>query len=77
MELNGKEYDIIASFRGDQSLREVQADKFAMELLMPAKRVREEYGKLVIPVAASLARKFEVPIDVMKKRLDQLELMYI
>lgn len=69
--------DITASFRGDGSQKELTANKFAAELLMPEKLLEEEYGKMVIPVSDTLARKFKVPKDEMCKRLDHLEWRYI
>jgi len=48
-----------------------------MALLMPEKAVREEHAKMVIPLSKTLAEKFQVPKDVMKRRLDRLELIYI
>lgn len=69
--------EIIVSFADDQSWQEKWADRFAMVLLMPEKAVREEHAKMVIPLSKTLAEKFQVPKDVMKRRLDRLELIYI
>lgn len=69
--------ELLVSFEEDRALEEIRAEKFAMELLMPAKTVREEHAKMVIPISRSLAEKFQVPVAVMKRRLDRLELMYI
>lgn len=48
---------IVASFPKDKSPKENAANKFAAELLMPEKLVRQEYEKTVIPVSNSLAKK--------------------
>lgn len=72
-----KERKIIISFTGDRSQREVRAERFAMALLMPEKAVREEHAKMVIPLSGTLAKKFQVPQKVMRKRLDRLGLIYI
>ena len=68
---------ITVSFRGDGSYREVAANKFAAELLMPEKLLTEAYEKMVIPVSDTLARKFKVPKPVLCRQLDRLERMYI
>lgn len=68
---------IVTSFRRDRSPRETAANKFAAELLMPKKLVKEEYSKMVIPVSDTLAKKFEVSKPAMRIRLDSLGLMYV
>ncbi len=68
---------ITVSFRGDGSYREIAANKFAAELLMPEKLLTEVYEKMVIPVSDTLARKFKVPKPEMCRQLDRLERMYI
>ena len=68
---------IVTSFRRDRSHRETAANKFAAELLMPKKLIKEEYSKMVIPVSDTLAKKFEVSKPAMRIRLDGLGLMYV
>ena len=68
---------IVTSFRRDRSHRETAANKFASDLLMPKKLIKEEYSKMVIPVSDTLAKKFEVSKPAMRIRLDGLGLMYV
>lgn len=75
--MSGKDREIIVSFKGDRAEREVRAERFAMALLMPEIAVRKEHAKMVIPLSKTLAEKFQVPEDIMKRRLDGLELIYI
>ena len=53
---------------------EVEANKFAAELLMPEKELREEYEKLMFPTIDSLADTFGVSNQAMKFRLSNLGL---
>lgn len=68
---------LIVSFDGDRRVHELQADKFAGELLMPEKMLREAHGKMVIPVCSSLAKMFGVPEYIMRNRLEKLDLITI
>jgi len=68
---------IIVSFYKAQSPTEIEANKFASELLMPKDLLMKEYNKLVIPISDTLAKKFNVSKQTMRSRLDRLELLYI
>lgn len=68
---------ITVSFQGDASEKEVTANKFAAELLLPENLLEEAYSQMVIPISDSLARKFKVPKAEMCRRLDKLGWMYI
>lgn len=68
---------LIISFYGDLSIQEVQADKFANELLMPEKLLREAHDRMVIPICFSLAEIFEVPEYIMRNRLEKFDLISI
>lgn len=67
----------ITSFRSDRSPRETEANVFASELLMPEDMVIREHENMVIPVAESLAQKFNVSKPAMRIRLEELELLYV
>lgn len=68
---------IMASFKRDAAPHELEANRFAEELLMPEKLVREEHKKMVIPVCDTLVQKFKVTKEAMQHRLKDLGLMYI
>lgn len=68
---------LIVSFDGDRRVHELQADKFANELLMSEDMLREAHGKMVIPVCSSLAKMFGVPEYIMMNRLEKLDLIAI
>lgn len=68
---------IVASFRRDNLPREIAANKFAAELLTPKNLLQEEYEKMVIPVAQTLARKCGVSNRAMRMRLNSLGLIYV
>ena len=65
------------NFRGLSTPKERQADKFAAELLMPEKRLREEHGKLFFPLVSQLAERFNVSKEAMRYRLDEMGLSSI
>ena len=67
----------IISFRSDNSPREREANSFAAALLVPEDLLREEYGKMVIPVSDALADIFRVSKAAMRIRLEELELLYV
>jgi len=67
----------IISFRSDNSPREREANSFAAALLVPEDLLREEYGKMVIPVSDTLADIFRVSKATMRIRLEELELLYV
>lgn len=77
LHMKDSENKVITSFRMDHSPQEREADRFAAELLMPERLVREEYERLLIPVSDSLAKAFDVSKQAMRVRLDTLELMYV
>lgn len=68
---------LIISFYGDLSIQEVQADKFANELLMPEKLLRKAHDKMVIPICSSLAEIFGVSEAIMRNRLEKFDLIAI
>lgn len=68
--------DVIASFVSSKNKRDILADIFAEELLMPEECLRKEYKEMIIPVSTSLAEKFQVPVEKMEERLDSLGLTY-
>lgn len=57
--------------------RELAADIFAGELLIPPKSLDAVYKKLLIPSLSSLARIFKVSSNVMAARLDYLSMAYM
>ena len=77
MDKSTQENKIITSFRMDSSPKERQANTFAANLLMPESLVRQEHGRMVIPVSDSLAEIFRVSKQAMRFRLDELELLYV
>lgn len=56
------------------SPEEVQANKFASELLMPDDLVKNEYGKLLFPTISELSRIFHASKPAMTIKLRQLGL---
>ena len=77
MHMRDDHRSIVASFRRDNSPREIAANKFAAELLAPKNLLQEEYRKMVIPVAQTLARKCGVSNRAMRMRLNSLGLLYV
>ena len=69
---------MMISFRSARTQREYEADRFAAELLMPEKQIKEEYDKLARPYPniSTLAKKFNVSKAAMAYRLDTLGLRY-
>ena len=64
-------------FRFDENTsdpKEVAANIFAGQLLIPEKPLRKMYNSLVIPAADVMAREFEVSTHVMEARLEYLGL---
>lgn len=59
---------------GKTTPTEVEANKFASELLMPTNLVVREYDKLLFPTVAEMARIFDVSPAAMKIRLSTLGL---
>ena len=64
----------LISFSGDT--HEDEADRFAMELLIPEDNLRFVYKKLKVKYVSVLADIFSITIEVMRKRLDDLNLVY-
>lgn len=66
-------------FRTDENesdLKELKANEFARQLLIPEKLLRHVYKKFLVPSLLGLADIFEVPVEVMKDRLEFLKLPY-
>lgn len=68
---------LVVSFRGITTPKEIEADKFAAELLMPKDKVIEEHSKLFYPTVSSLSKSFGVSNLAMKIRLNELGLNFI
>jgi Zn-dependent peptidase ImmA (M78 family) len=71
------EKDTIFSFQGLKTTREIRANEFATELLLPKEQVIEEYDEALLPSLSFLAGVFEVPTSVMQSRLQEMGLEYI
>lgn len=56
---------------------EVEANKFAAELLIPEAELREEYDRLLFPTIDALAKTFNVSRQAMKYRLSNLGLSVV
>lgn len=56
--------------------REIQANTFAGELLIPLNRLRDIYISMSFPNSKSLASAFGVSVNVMEERLKQLQVSY-
>lgn len=72
--------DVHVEFRGlgnPKDLKEIKADSFAANLLMPKDLVEKEYSDLFMPMAYELAEKFQVSVKAMKKRLNDLNLFTV
>lgn len=66
-------------FRMDNSEndeKELKANEFAGKLLVPEKTLRQVYKRFLVPSLSALADIFEVPVNIMKERLEFLELPY-
>ncbi len=66
-------------FRMDKSEsddKELKANEFAGRLLVPEKTLRQVYKKFLVPSLSALADIFEVPVNVMRERLEFLKLPY-
>jgi len=64
-------------FRNDKKtndLKEIDANTFAGELLIPEKSLRMLYDETVMPIVSLLAKAFAVSENVMRARLDVLGL---
>lgn len=61
----------------DSSPREVQANIFAGELLIPEKSLREIYNKLYLPTLSFLSEVFQVSTNVMRARLEHLQMNFM
>ena len=59
-----------------QDKKELAANIFAGQLLIPEKQLRKLYDELVIPALDVLAHEFQVSIHVMEERLKHLGLGY-
>lgn len=59
------------------SEHEKQANEFAGELLIPEKLLDKEYKKFIVPSLDTLAKLFEVSVNVMAARLDCLGYSYL
>ena len=78
--LNGEELvDNHIEFRHEivsEDEREIAANTYAGQLLIPEKSLKRVYGQLTIPVVDSLAKIFQVSKAVMKARLNLLHMDY-
>lgn len=59
-------------FKNDQAPEAMEVRLFANHLFMPRKQFYEAYRSLVIPVAESLAKVFEVPERAVRERITEL-----
>lgn len=62
------------SYKNSDLVKEIRADKFAAELLMPKELILKEYDSLIFPTISEIARKFEVSKPAMRIRLKELGL---
>lgn len=60
----------------NRTYKEIEADQFAAELLMPKHLVLSEHIRMPYPLASSLAKIFNVSVSAMKRRLDAFRLWY-
>lgn len=78
--LNGDELvDNHIEFRHESTSedeREIAANTYAGQLLIPEKSLKRVYEQLTVPVVDSLAKLFQVSIAVMKERLRVLHMDY-
>lgn len=66
-------------FRTDENEKdpkELKANEFARQLLVPEKILRQVYKKFLVPSLSGLVDIFEVPVEVMEDRLEFLKLPY-
>ena len=64
------------SFKNDKDIIEVEANRFAAELLMPKNKVFEEYTKMWYPYSRRLSEIFGVSETAMELRMEELGLLY-
>lgn len=57
--------------------KEVLINRIAAEILIPKKLLELEYNKMYIPVLQILANKFKVSTNVMRVRLEELDMEYV
>lgn len=60
----------------DVCKHEDEADLFAMELLIPEDSLRTVYKNLLVKSLSVLAKVFSVTVDVMRRRLEKLNLCF-
>lgn len=66
-------FEMRSNFNGkNKDPKEIEANKFAAELLVPEKLILLEYKKMLVPEKRLLAIKFGVSEDVIKYRLKGL-----
>lgn len=61
---------------GENKEEEEYADVFAMNLLMPEESIKSVHLKLIKPSIKSIAKIFQVPVELAKKRLESLKIIY-
>ena len=57
--------------------KEIEANAFASELLIPERNIKKAHRQLFIPFLRMLADEFEVSVNVMRERLINLRLNYV
>ncbi|MBQ7327197.1 MAG: ImmA/IrrE family metallo-endopeptidase [Clostridia bacterium] len=72
--LHGSNHHIEFRIDGDLDEHEIAANTFAGELLIPEKTLRSIIKQLLVPTVASLADIFDVSINVMRERINHLNL---
>ena len=72
-----KEDEVFVSFRGDSNPREAEANRFAAELLIPSEKLRKEHELTLFPTISDFASKFNVSIQAMRIKLNQMGLSII
>lgn len=77
MHIDNDDDGTIVSFRSSKNPREREADRFAVELLMPKNLILKRYNEMFLPTAIQLAKEFGVSKTAMKYRLDEMGLSYI
>lgn len=56
--------------------KEIEANIFAEQLLIPYSALKQTYSQLIIPSLSSLTKIFEVPVNTMVSRLNHLNIPY-
>ncbi len=72
-----KKGKLSVTYRDEISEKETEANRFALELLLPENAIRKEYQKHPLLVPREFARIFAVSSAMIETRLDQLSLPYM